>query len=269
MDIWQAFILSLVQGISEFLPISSSAHLVITREILHWPDAGVAFDAFTGLGTLSAVIVYYHKDLRAIFYYWFGQFGKTPARDPQGYARLGNQLLVATLPALLIGFLVRNSVDALTHDPLLIATATVVFAIFLGAADCLGRKRKTVTSTTMAQALLYGLAQAIALFPGTSRSGITMTAGLAMGFTRRAAARFSFLLSIPISAAAGFYGLAKLLAAPSAEFSLAVIVLSYATSAISAFICIALFLRFLNSVGMWPHVLYRLLLGAFLFARFL
>lgn len=269
MERCQAVILSLIQGITEFLPISSSAHLVITREILDWPDPGVAFDAFTGLGTLTAVIVYYRKDIQALLDHWFARFGKTPAPDRENYARLGDQLLIATLPALIIGFLVRDSVDALTHDPLVIATATIVFAVFLAGADLLGRKRRPITSTTMTEALIYGLAQALALLPGTSRSGITMTAGLAMGFSRQAGARFSFLLSIPISAAAGLYGLGKLIATPGAGVDLEVIVLAYCTSAISAFLCIALFLRFLDAFGMWPHVLYRLALGIFLFARFL
>lgn len=268
MELHQAVILSLVQGMTEFLPISSSAHLVIIREILGWPDAGVAFDAFTGLGTLTAVIVYYRKDIQALLSHWFAQFSTTPRDDPHGYARLGNQLLIATLPALIIGFLVKDSVDALTHSPLTIASATIVFAIFLAGADHLGRKKRSLASTTMTQALIYGFAQALALLPGTSRSGITITAGLTMGFTRRAAARFSFLLSIPISAAAGLYGLGKLLTAPDVAFSIVGIVLAYCTSAVSAFLCIALFLRFIDTVGMWPHVLYRLLLGIFLFIHF-
>lgn len=268
MDLWQAFILSLVQGITEFLPISSSGHLVITRELLHWPDAGVAFDAFTGLGTLTAVVVYYRKDLLAIACHWFGQFGKSHTPDPNQYAKLGNQLILATFPALIIGFLVKDRIDGLTHNPQVIIATTIGYAILLGGADYFGKKLKPITDTTLGQAMVYGFAQALALIPGTSRSGITITAGLAMGFTREAAARFSFLLSIPISAAAGAYGLLKMIKTPGLEFSWQVITLSYATSAISAFICIALFIRFLNVIGMWPHVVYRLALGAFLIFMF-
>ncbi|SUO95031.1 undecaprenyl-diphosphate phosphatase [Suttonella ornithocola] len=262
MDLWQAFILSLIQGITEFLPISSSGHLVITRDFLHWPDTGVAFDAFTGLGTLTAVILYFRKELFEIAYYWLNQFSKTRQPDPQNLARLGNQLILATLPALILGYLLKDQIDQHFHSPQVIAITTIFYGILLGTADWLGRKTYQINQTSTKQALIYGFAQALALIPGTSRSGITMTAGLAMGFSRHAAARYSFLLSIPISAAAGLYGLLKLIKAPSVDFSWQVISLSYLTATISAFICIALFLRFLNAIGMWPHVIYRLILGS-------
>lgn len=267
MDLWQAFVLSLVQGLTEFLPISSSGHLVITRDLLNWPEAGVAFDAFTGLGTLSAVLLYFRHDLAQIFYHWCCQFRANKPEDPQHYARLGNQLIIATLPALIVGFLLKDYVDVLLHHPLVIASTTIGFAILLGLADYLGKKNRVLAQTTMMQALFYGIAQALALIPGTSRSGITITAGLAMGFSREAAARFSFLLSIPISAAAGAYGLLKLLQSNS-HFSWQVIALSYTTAFISAYFCISLFLRFLNTIGMWPHVVYRLFLGSVLFFIF-
>lgn len=269
MDLWQAFVLSFIQGLTEFLPISSSGHLVITRDLLDWPEAGVAFDAFTGLGTLSAVLLYFRRDLGQILYHWLNQFRRSnPLPDPEQYARLGNQLLIATLPALIVGFLLKDHVDSLLHNPVLIAATTIGFGILLGLADYLGKKTRPLEQTTTRQALIYGLAQALALIPGVSRSGITMTAGLAMGFSRSAAARFSFLLSIPVSAAAGAYGLLKLLQSDS-SFSWQVILLSYCTAFVSAYLCISLFLRFLDAVGMWPHVIYRLLLGSVLLAVFL
>lgn len=267
MTLWQSFILSLIQGITEFLPISSSGHLVITRELLHWQDAGVAFDAFTGLGTLTAVLFYYRKDVCSILYHWFRQFRHCDA-PPAPEAKLGNQLIVATLPALLIGFMVKDHIDALTHRPLLIASTTMIFAIFLAAADFWGRKKLSLPETNYRQAFYYGLAQTLALVPGVSRSGITLTAGLAMHFSRESAARFSFLQSIPISAAAGGYGLWKLATNPS-DFSWQLIALSYVTATLAAYVCIALFIRFLNTVGMMPHVIYRLLLGAYLFFVFM
>lgn len=269
MTLWHAFVLSLIQGITEFLPISSSGHLVITREVLHWPDSGVAFDAFTGLGTLSAVIIYYWKDICEILSHWLRQFSAQKAPDPEHYARLGNQLLIATLPALIIGFLAKDYVNAMLHNPYVIAATTIGFGLLLGAADIFGKKFRPIGRTTTKQALVYGFMQAIALIPGTSRSGITITAGLMMGFTRQAAARFSFLLSIPISAAAGAYGLLELIKAPSADFTWQIMLLSYVVSLVSALICIALFIRFLNIIGMWPHVIYRLLLGGFLLWYFL
>lgn len=268
MDLWQAFILSLVQGLTEFLPISSSGHLVITRDLLNWPDAGVAFDAFTGLGTLSAVLLYFRHDLAQIFKHWFAQFRRQAPPDPQGYARLGNQLIIATLPALIVGYLIKDYVDVLLHQPLLIAATTIGFGILLGLADYYGTKQRSIAQTTTAQALIYGFAQVLSLIPGTSRSGITISAGLAMGFSRKAAARFSFLLSIPISAAAGAYGLLKLIQADS-SFSWQVIALSYCTAFASAYFCISLFLRFLDSIGMWPHVVYRIILGSVLLFIFL
>ncbi|SUO92197.1 undecaprenyl-diphosphate phosphatase [Suttonella indologenes] len=268
MDLWQAFVLSLIQGLTEFLPISSSGHLVITRDLLNWPEASVAFDAFTGLGTLSAVLLYFRRDLIQIFYHWCWQFRAHKVPDPEQYAKLGNQLIIATFPALLVGFLVKDHVDTLLHSPILIACTTIGFGILLGLADYYGKKIRILTQTTTTQALFYGLAQAIALIPGTSRSGITITAGLAMGFSREAAARFSFLLSIPISAAAGAYGLLKLLQSDS-SFSWQVILLSYCTAFASAYFCISLFLRFLDTIGMWPHVVYRLFLGSLLLFVFL
>lgn len=268
MTLWQAFILSLVQGITEFLPISSSGHLVITRDLLQWPDAGAAFDAFTGLGTLTAVCLYFRADISAIIKHWCQQF--TPARhnDPLGYAKLGNQLIIATLPALLVGYLLKDKIDLWFHSPILIASTTIIYGILLGIADYFGKKTRPLGMTSNRHALYYGLAQILSLIPGTSRSGITMTAGLAMGYTRQAAARFSFLMSIPISAAAGGYGLLKLIK-HGTTFNWQILMLSYLTALISALICIAIFLKFLNRIGMWPHVIYRLILGSILLYLFL
>ncbi len=264
MDLWQTFVLALIQGLTEFLPISSSGHLVIVRKLLHWPEAGVAFDAFTGWGTVTAVVFYFRHDLLQIIKCWCHQFVGDKQCDTEGYAKLGNLLLTATFPALIIGFLVKDIVDTHFHHPLIIASTTLGYGILLGVADSYGRKKHHLNDTTLNNALVYGFAQALALIPGTSRSGITITAGLGMGFTREAAARFSFLLSIPISVAAGAYGLYKMSVSPDSVFNWQVISLAYLTSTVSAYLCIHLFLRFLNTFGMKPHVIYRLILGTVL-----
>ena len=259
MEFWQACVLALIQGLTEFLPISSSGHLVLTRELFGWQDAGVAFDAFTGLGTLTAVLIYFRSDLAEMSRAFADQF--YCHNYDRRSARLCNQLIVGTIPALVIGFLIKDHVDTLTHSPLVIASTTIFYAILLYLADLLGRKNLRLEQTSWRDAMLYGFAQVLALIPGTSRSGITITAGLALGYDRKSAARFSFLLSIPISAAAGLYGLVKLLHNPS-DFPLFTVFAAYVISLVSAYLCIALFIRFLDLIGMLPHCIYRLFLGA-------
>lgn len=266
MDLWHAFILAIVQGLTEFLPISSSAHEILIPHLLGWADQGVAFDAFTGLGTLCAVIVYFFSDLKAIFIHWIKQFCKTPSPDPHGYARLGNLLIVATLPCLLIGFIFRHQIDMYLRSPLIIAITTIVFGIALGLCDFFGKRHYSIDQIGYKQALCIGFAQALALIPGTSRSGVTITTGLLLGLKREAAARFSFLLSIPISLATGLYGLYKLVEDTHNQFDFSVIVCAFVISFISALACIAIFLKFINKFGMMPYMIYRIILGCFLFA---
>lgn len=268
LETFHAFILALVQGVTEFLPISSSAHLILVPEFLGWPDQGVAFDAFISLGTLAAVIAYFHRDLAAIVYYWFGQFRSARAPDPGQYARLGNLLIVATIPAVIAGFFLSDYVDDYLRHPLLIAGTTLVFGLLLGAADYFGRKTLALPQTGWRAALFYGLAQMLSLIPGVSRSGITMTAGLMMGFSREAAARFSFLMSIPITVAAGTLETVKMLRA-DAPLNWMALGTGFAVSAVAGYLCIKYFLHFLNRYGMWPHVIYRIGLSAVLLAVFL
>ncbi|MBR1375778.1 MAG: undecaprenyl-diphosphate phosphatase [Cardiobacteriaceae bacterium] len=258
MDLWQSVVLALIQGITEFLPISSSGHLVITREFFGWEDAGAAFDAFTGLGTLTAVIIYFRREIKDLCLAFFDQF--SCENFDRANARLANQLIIATLPALIIGYLVKDYVDVLTHSPKVIAFTTIFYAVLLYLSDRLGKKIRALKQTSYRDAIIYGFAQALALIPGTSRSGITITAGLALGYDRKSAAKFSFLLSIPISAAAGLYGLLKLLKNPE-QFPLFNVFIAYIVSLVSAYFCIALFIRFLDLIGMLPHAIYRLCLG--------
>lgn len=268
METFHAFILALVQGVTEFLPISSSAHLILVPEFLGWPDQGVAFDAFISLGTLAAVVSYFHRDLAAIVYHWFGQFRRNRTPDPEQYAQLGNWLIVATIPAVIAGFFLSDYVDGYLRNPLLIAGTTLFFGVLLGAADYVGRKVRPLSQTGFRGAWIYGAAQALSLIPGVSRSGITMTAGLMMGFSREAAARFSFLMSIPITVAAGTLETVKMLRA-DAPLNISALAVGFIVSAVAGYLCIKYFLHFLNRYGMWPHVVYRIALSAVLFIVFI
>lgn len=262
MDWIQIIVLALVQGITEFLPVSSSAHLILVPELLDWPDQGLAFDVAVHVGALIAVVLYFNKQLRQISVSCYRSLGTAPCAD----TKLAINVAVATLPILPAGLL-ANYFEASLRDPLVIAWTTVGFGLLLWWAAHAREQNKTEYQILLWMALAIGLAQCLALIPGTSRSGITITAGLLLGLTPVAAARFSFLLSIPVIVMAG--GLKTLewvqLGMPdSGVYLLAGIGLS----AVSAGACIHLFLKLLDRIGMLPFVIYRLLLGGFLFAVF-
>ncbi|PIE82660.1 MAG: undecaprenyl-diphosphatase [Cardiobacteriales bacterium] len=268
MSIFEAIILAFVQGITEFLPISSSAHLILVPKLLGWADQGLAFDVIVHVGTLTAVIVYFRQDLWQIIRHWVRQFVLNRPADPQGYARLGNLIIVATIPTGLLGLLLNHYVDTYLRSPLIIAVATLVFGLLLGTADYYGRRYKPITRLSIVHALLFGLAQAVAIIPGTSRSGITLTMGLMLGYTRETAARFSFLISIPIILLAG--GLKTLeLIRSDLPVPVMPMLVGFIVSALAAYACIALFLRFLTRVGMMPYVIYRILLATVLVVVFI
>jgi undecaprenyl-diphosphatase len=260
----QAFWLALVQGLTEFLPVSSSAHLVLLPMLADWPDQGLAFDVAVHVGTLGAVVVYLRRDLVGIVVGWFGQWGaggKTEA------SRLGWLLIVATVPAVLVGFFVDETVELLLRNPLVIAAATIGFAVLLWWADRYRSEARTLSQLGLKDAVLIGVFQALALIPGTSRSGITITAGLMLGLSREAAARFSFLMAVPIIAAAGCFKAVSLIRSEDA-IPWTIFALGVAVAFLSAWAVIALFLRFINRVGMMPFVLYRIALGGVLLILF-
>lgn len=268
MSLLHTFVLALVQGVTEFLPVSSSAHLILVPQLLGWQDQGVAFDAFIALGTLAAVVGYFWYDLWQITRHWFGQFCGEQSVEARAFARLGNLLIVATIPTVIVGFVLSDYVDSYLRSPLLIAVTTLIFGVLLGAADYWGSQRLSLSQIGYRAAVWYGLAQVLALIPGTSRSGITMTAGLMMGFDRQAAARFSFLMSVPVTLAAGTLACVKLVkSAQPVEWS--VLGVGFGVSALAGFLCIKYFLHFLNRYGMWPHVIYRLCLAVVLLIVFL
>lgn len=259
MPLFHILFLSLVQGLTEFLPISSSAHLVLPSQLLGWPDQGLAFDVAVHLGTLAAVLLYFRRDFLLLGQGALRQLG---GRSSQ-HGRLAWLLVLATLPAVAAGALLNDLVEQHLRSMLVIALTTLGFGLLLGWADWQRTEVRRTRHLTLKDSLIIGGAQALALIPGTSRSGITMTAGLMLGLSRRAAARFSFYLSAPLILAAATYKTLELLqadqAAPWSDMALGLVL-----SGLSAYLCIHLFLTWISRVGMLPFVIYRLLLGGVL-----
>jgi len=260
MDFLQIISLAILQGLTEFLPISSSAHLILLPLVTGWQDQGLAFDVAVHVGTLSAVVLYFRQTLHTISKDWYSSLTQ---RQAVGESNLAWAVLFGTIPVGLAGLLLGDFIETSLRSPLVIATTTIVFGLLLGWADWYGKQQRTEHQLNWKDVLIVGIAQAIALIPGTSRSGITMTAGLILGLNRQAAAHFSFLLSIPVILLAG--GLKTIELIQSNLNTDWIAILSGATlSAISAYICIHLFLKLLERIGMWPFVIYRMLLGVIL-----
>ena len=264
MDLWHAFTLALVQGLTEFLPISSSAHLILVPRLSGWPDQGLAFDVAVHVGTLSAVLAYFRHELVQLAHGWFLSLRtRTLNRD----ARLAWGVLIGTIPVGLCGLLFKDVVETSLRSAEVIAIATIAFGLLLWWADARGRRLRDEHSLRLTDILIVGVAQAVALIPGTSRSGITMTAALMLGLTRTAAARFSFLLSIPAILMAGGYKGVQLLE-QSAPVDWLALVLGVVLSGVMAYLCIHFFLKLLERMGMLPFVIYRLVLGVVLLVVF-
>jgi len=260
MDLFHIIVLSLIQGITEFLPISSSGHLILPHGVLGWPEQGLTFDVAVHLGTLIAVMAYYRNDIMAILTDWSGSLlGKGHTDN----SRLAWYIAVATIPAGLAGLAFDGFIEANLRSTLVIATTTIVFGLLLGFADKKGDSNtKDLTAMTLKIAIIIGCFQALALIPGTSRSGITITAALLFCFSRDASAKFSFLLSIPVILLSGGYKTVQLM--NEATVNWLDLGLGVLLSAISAFICIHYFIKFINKIGMMPFVYYRMVLGVFL-----
>ena len=258
MTLIQIIVLSLIQGLTEFLPVSSSAHLILGSRVFSWPDQGLVFDVATHLGTLIAVLVYFRKDLWSMVSPWLGK-----GQGDESARQLGLILVVASIPAIIAGGLLHGWVESALRDTRVIAFSTIGFGLLLWWADARFARSKLMQDMNMKSGIMIGLAQMLALVPGTSRSGITITMGRMLGFNADTAARFSFLLSIPIIAAAGAYGVLRMLLHDAPidwfQFGLAIVL-----SALAGWLCIAVFLALLQRVGLLPFVIYRLLLGAVL-----
>ncbi|MDN3651965.1 undecaprenyl-diphosphate phosphatase [Thalassotalea ponticola] len=260
MSTIETIILALIQGLTEFLPISSSAHLILPSQLLGWSDQGLAFDVAVHVGTLLAVMIYFRQEVANMFVAWTDSIvHKNRSFD----AKLAWWIIFATIPAGLFGLFGKDFIEQHLRSAAIIALTTIVFGLLLGLVDIKGKQNKNIEQLGFKGAMMVGLAQAVALIPGTSRSGITMTMGMMLGLTRDAAARFSFLLSIPAIAMAGTYLTVKLVfAAHAVDWS--AIALGASVAFVSAYTCIHYFLILLDKVGMMPFVVYRLLLGAFL-----
>ena len=263
MNTLHAIILGLLQGLTEFLPISSSAHLVLLPKLLDWADQGLLYDVAAHFGSLLALLIYFRKDLGNMTAGWVKSF--TVGRNRE--ADLVWFLIIATLPICLAGLLFHD-LTGLLRDPLIIAGATILFALLLWWADSRGKRRRSLEDFRLRDAVVIGLLQVLAIIPGTSRAGITITAGLMLGLNREAASRFSFLLAIPvILLASGNELLNVSVSALQVDWTalLTVTVVSF----ISAWLTIHWFLKLVEWTGMLPYVIYRLFLGALLFALFL
>tara|TARA_R110002073_G_scaffold333870_1_gene522193 strand:+ start:6853 stop:7725 length:873 start_codon:yes stop_codon:yes gene_type:complete len=257
----QTLLLALVQGITEFLPISSSAHLILPFEILGWPDQGLAFDVAVHLGTLIAVVVYFWRDLLGLLRGFIQNIAGKPNED----GRLAINLLIASLPIVIVGLLLKSLVEGELRSAGVIATSTIVFGVVLFLADKFSSSQRSDQELTWLHALVIGLAQCLALIPGTSRSGITMSAALALGYTRQAASRMSFLLSVPTILGASVLML-KDLATIDVAVNWSQLATGMVAAGITAYLCIRLFLGFIDRIGFMPFVLYRLVLGSALAA---
>ncbi|WP_281916137.1 undecaprenyl-diphosphate phosphatase [Caldimonas thermodepolymerans] len=261
---WQAVLLATVQGLSEFLPISSSGHLVLLPRLFGWTDQGLAFDVAVHVGTLLGVLVYFRRDLLPLARGGIA-FVSGDREDPHG--RLAFNLIVGTIPVGVVGLLFNDVIEEKLRSPLVVAFQLAVFGIVLWLADRLSARSRSESSLSVGQALLIGCAQALALVPGTSRSGITMSAALALGLTREAAARFAFLLAIPGIAMAGAYEGYRFF---TSEGTVAVreMLIGVAVSAVVGYACIHYFLKFIARIGFAPFAIYRLLLAGVIVALF-
>ncbi|WP_026550400.1 undecaprenyl-diphosphate phosphatase [Arthrobacter sp. Br18] len=265
MNLIEAIILGFVQGLTEFLPISSSAHLRIVGELLpNAQDPGAAFTAITQLGTETAVVVFFWRDIVRIIKAWFGSLrGAVPRNDPD--VRMGWLVILGSIPIGVLGLLFQDQIESSFRSLWIVATMLIVFGLILAVADAVGKQTRDLSRLTYRHGILYGFAQALALIPGVSRSGGTITAGLLMGYTREAAARYSFLLAIPAVFASGLFQLSKSIGTPG-PFGLGETAVATAIAFVVGFAIIGWFLRFVSTRSYSVFVWYRVFLGLALYA---
>ena len=265
MEWYQALVLAIIQGLTEFLPVSSSGHLVLPKELLGWPDQGLAFDVAVHVGSLIAVVGYFRHTLFQMAQAWLGGVFKPASlnEEQQGLSRLAWLVVAATIPAGVLGVVFGDFIEQHLRSAVVLASTTIVYGIFLGIADKTAKGNRELVTMGLGIALAIGFAQALALVPGTSRSGITITAALFLGLNRVDAARFSFLLSVPLILAAGsLKGVELIQLGETVDW--AMISLGVVASAVTAYACIHAFLKLVDRIGMMPFVVYRLVLGALL-----
>ena len=256
----QTFVLALVQSIAEFLPISSSAHLILVPRLLHWPDQGIAMDIGLHVGTLAAVLVYFGRDFWHILW---GVYKKGPAQN------LFIHLCIATVPALIVGFFLEHIVETVFRSPILIAGTLMVFGVILYAADRNSASQKEIQTMTKKDALFIGIAQCLALVPGVSRSGITMTAGRLCRMKRTAATQFSMMLSVPVIAAAAIWHVGKLFFENKLDVLNPTFGWGILFSFIGGLMAVSFLMRWVKTESFFVFMVYRLALGLYLLFVFL
>jgi undecaprenyl-diphosphatase len=262
MTFLEAIVLGIVQGLTEFLPISSTAHLRIVPALVGWEDPGAAFTAVLQLGSLVAVVGYFLKDLLGMAgAAWTAVTDRS--RPPTPPARHLLYVVVGTIPVAVAGLALKHKIEGEFRSLWVIASAQIVFGLLLGLFERTSKKTRTLDELTLRDAILIGCAQALALVPGASRSGVTLTAALALGMERSAAARFSFLLSVPAVAAAGLHELKEVLHAQGVSH--ATLAVGLVVTTVVSYASIAWLLRFLRTRTTIPFVVYRVALGALIF----
>jgi undecaprenyl-diphosphatase len=265
MNLLHAAILGTLQGLTEILPISSSAHLILVPWLFNWPESGLTFDVALHLGTLIALCLYFWRDIIELTLNFFN--GITGKGLNTTASRLPFYILAGTIPAAIVGKTLEGPVEEIFRkSPELIAGFLIIFGLILAFADTTGAKRWRIDRITLKYALIIGLAQCLALIPGVSRSGITITAALLIGFNREAAARFSFLLSLPIVAGAALLKLGHLAKDGIPANELAPMLIGVATSAFFGYLSVLFLLRFIQRSSLYPFVWYRLVVGSGLLA---
>ena len=275
MDFLEAIILGLIQGLTEFLLISSSAHLRIFGDLVGWGDPGATFTAITQLGTETAVLIYFWKDITRIIAKWFrslfpGGGGKRSTGVQKGDpdVRLGWLIIIGTVPIVLAGFFLQDTIRGALRSLWIVAVVLIAFGLLLWLADWLGRRTKPIEQVTFRDGILIGLAQMLALIPGVSRSGASISAGLALGYTRPAAARFAFLLAVPAVFGSGLYETyTAITCEPGVDagcgtgYGLAETIVATVVAFLVGFAVIAFLMRYLETRSFLPFVIYRILLG--------
>ncbi|TVT47120.1 undecaprenyl-diphosphate phosphatase [Amycolatopsis rhizosphaerae] len=263
MGWFEAIVLGLVQGLTEFLPISSSAHLRITAALAGWGDPGAAFTAVIQIGTELAVILYFGRKIGHILRAWFFSLYRREWRqDPD--ARMGWLVIIGSVPIVVLGLLFQDAIHHTFRDLRLTATVLIVFGLILLLADRAGAKKRTLEHLTVPHGIGFGLAQALALIPGVSRSGGTVSAGLLLGYTRADAAEYSFLLAMPAVFGSGLYEVSKIGEGAGPEWGPTI--LATLVSFGVGYLVISWLMRYIKTNSFLPFVIYRLALGALLFA---
>ena len=260
----QVIVLAIVQGLTEFLPISSSGHLVLVPTIFGWADQGMAFDVAMHFGSLTAVLIYFRGDIGMLLR---GALQVTSFNLASVEARIALAIGLGTIPAAVVGLALGDWIGANLRSPTVIAGTLAGYAVIMLLVDRFGRKERDLRSISIRDALIIGVAQALALVPGTSRSGVTISAGLALGFSRTEAARFSFLLAVPVILLATAYEL-TILATSEVEVAWGQLAFGAVVSAIVAYLSIEFFMRFVNRVGLLPFALYRIVLAGIVLYAF-